>query len=419
VTELSAQRTVPDVSSDSGFLAWWRRTAGGLPRPFWFLFGGTLVNRLGYVIEPFLALYLVRGRELPTTTVGYVVAAFGLGAFASQPIGGYLADVIGRRATIVAGLSGSAVAFLTLGAARDLSALLAAAVFAGLMIDLYRPAVAALVADLVSPSDRPRAFGLLYWAINLGVSIAGVLGGFLAERSYWLLFVLDALTCLVFAVLVARAVPETRPSVPAPGVGYRSALGDRLLVALAVLTMIDAVVYLQVFVTLPLAMSADGLGPAAYGIAYAVNPVAIILLQPMTLRWLARQPPVPVYAASSVVTGVGFGLTAFAHSVSEYAATVLVWTLGEIAFTAVAPAIVAGIAPESLRGRYNGVIGLAYGASAFVAPLVGTRLLHEFGGGVLWGSCLVASVVSAAGIVALGPRLRRRLAAVSQPSLSR
>ena len=36
---------------------------GGLPRSFWVLWSGTLVNRIGYMVEPFLAYYLtgIRG----------------------------------------------------------------------------------------------------------------------------------------------------------------------------------------------------------------------------------------------------------------------------------------------------------------------------------------------------------------------
>ena len=58
------------------------------------------------------------------------------------------------------------------------------------------------------------------------------------------------------------------------------------------------VVYLQSFVTLPLVMSIHGLGPSAYGLAYVVNPVAVIVLQPITIRWLARQRLVLVFAAA-------------------------------------------------------------------------------------------------------------------------
>jgi MFS family permease len=416
VTEQSFQSSLPGNAAplpptvpSGGLTAWWRRMGGGLPRPFWVLFGGTLVNRLGYVVEPFLAIYLVRGRELPMTTVGYLVAAFGLGSSVSQPISGYLADRVGRRATIIGGLVGSAATFLVLGAARDLGTLAVAAVCAGLMIDLYRPAVSALVADLVSPADRPRAFGLLYWATNLGVSVAGVLGGALAERSYWLLFLLDALTCVAFAVLILRYVPETRPR-RAPGVayGYAEVLHDPLLIGLAVVTLVGAVVYMQSFITLPLAMSADGLGPGAYGVVYAVNPIAVIVVQPLILGRLTRFPQVFVYATAALVMGTGFGLTAFARSVPAYAATVLIWTLGEIAFNVAGPSIVADIAPERLRGRYHGVVGLAFGGSAFIAPLLGTRLLDEYGRGVLWGGCFVASAACAAGILVLGPALKQR-----------
>ncbi len=38
------------------------QAAGGLPRPFWFLFAGTFVNRLGSFVLPFLALYLTLAR---------------------------------------------------------------------------------------------------------------------------------------------------------------------------------------------------------------------------------------------------------------------------------------------------------------------------------------------------------------------
>jgi MFS family permease len=403
----------PSTAVEPGIVRWWRRSIGGLPRPFWYLWSGQLVNRLGYFLEPFLTLYLVRGRDLPPTTAGAVIAAFGAGAFASQPLGGWMADRFGRRFTLVTGMVATAASLLVLGAVQPIWALAPAAVAAGLSIDLYRPAVAALVADLVSPADRPRAFGLLYWAVNLGVSIAGVLGGVLASHGYWLLFVLDAATCLVFALIILRGVPETRPERKAGDKhGYGAALRDRLLIALSAINLVGAAVYMQCFITLPLVITGDGLGTTGYGIAYAVNPIAVILLQPLTLRWLAGLPLLRVYAASTTLIGIGFGLTAFADSVLEYGATVLVWTLGEIAFNAVAPTLIAEIAPPELRGRYNGVLGTSFGVAALVAPLVGTATLEHFGGNVLWGGCLVVCVLAAGAVLTLSPSLARRRAAM-------
>ena len=37
---------------------------------------------------------------------------------------------------------------------------------------MYRPVVSATIADVVSSEARPRAYGLIYWAVNLGASIA-------------------------------------------------------------------------------------------------------------------------------------------------------------------------------------------------------------------------------------------------------
>jgi len=86
-----------------------------------------------------------------------------------------------------------------------------------------------MVADLVPPRERPRAYGLIFWAVNLGFSIAMVLGGVLAQRGFIWLFWADALTCLAFALIVLRAIPETRPGQvsgqPSPSSAWSSATG--------------------------------------------------------------------------------------------------------------------------------------------------------------------------------------------------
>ncbi len=408
----------PQRRPDGRLSRWWAGTTSGLPRPFWYLLAGAFVNRLGYMVEPFLALYLAGPRELDPSTVGVVLAAFGAGAFASQPIGGYLADRYGRRATLVGGMIGTAASFMLLALVRGLGLMGVAACVSGVAIDLYRPAVSAMIADLVAPENRAKAFALLYWAINLGVAAAGITGGFLATRSYWLLFMVDAATCLAFALLIAQRVPETRPErQPGDQAGYGRALSDGLLVTLTAATLLGAIVYMQSFITLPLAVAADGLGPDAYGVIYAVNPAVVILAQVLVLRVIDRLPAVPTLAASAIVMGIGFALTMFASSVPLFMVTVIVWTLGEIGFNAVGPALVADIAPPALRGRYNGIVGMSFGAAAFVAPLVGTAVLESYGEPALWTGCLIVSIVAAALITAMGPGIKARRAALSEAAL--
>lgn len=391
-----------------------QRAAGGLPRPFWVLWAGTLVNRLGMFVEPFLALYLSNARHLSLTEVGAVLASYGAGSLPSQPIGGALADRIGRRATLTAGMLANAVAMLGLGYARGLWPLVAASIVVGLTVDLYRPATSALVADLVPGADRTRAYGLIFWAVNLGFSVAMVLGGTLARAGFTPLFWADAVTCAVFGLLIWRAVPETLPA-PAAGddaaEGFGTAARDRLLIGFLLVTLIETTVYMQAYTTLALAMSARGLTAQAYGLTMAVNGIVIVALQPVTGAWLGRRDHATVIACGIAFLGLGYGLTALATTTWEYAACVAIWTIGEILTMSTGAAVVAALAPPRLRGRYSGVFGVVFSLGYLIAPLAGTRLLAH-GQPVLWLSCAGACAVAAGWQLALGPAIRRREQAV-------
>jgi MFS family permease len=232
-----------------------------------------------------------------------------------------------------------------------------------------------------------------------------------AERSFGLLFVLDAATCLAFAAIVAVTVPATTPAVPEDAEG--NPLWDPLLLALTASSFAAAVVFLQWIVTLPLVMRDDGLDAAAYGVVAAVNPAVIVLAQPVLMRGLRAWSPVSVYAVSGVLTGVGFLLTGFADTVVGYAATVVVWTLGEIALNIAAPVILAAIAPVHMRARYQGVWGTSWGLAMFAAPLAGTWTLRHLGAWTLWLGCLVVACGSTLGLLLARPALRRRADEVS------
>ena len=68
-------------------MAWVRRafgtTVSGLPTTFWWLWTGTLVNRAGAFVLPFLAFYLTDELDLTPSFVGLVLGGFGLGSVMS------------------------------------------------------------------------------------------------------------------------------------------------------------------------------------------------------------------------------------------------------------------------------------------------------------------------------------------------
>ena len=79
----------------------------GLPRVFWWLWTGSLINRIGGFVVPFMALYLTRERALSPAAAGLVVSTYGLGSALGALAGLLLlarawaraaADASGRRA---------------------------------------------------------------------------------------------------------------------------------------------------------------------------------------------------------------------------------------------------------------------------------------------------------------------------------
>jgi len=181
--------------------------AGGLPKVFWTMWWGLIVNRLASFVIAFLSLYLVRDRGMPPAEAGRILALYGVGFTIAGPLGGLLADRFGRRTTMIAGLLCGAASVAGLAVAR-LPALLALFAFlAAATGDMYRPAMSAAVADVVPPADRPRAYGLVYWAVNLALSVGLVIGGLVAERSFVALFLADGATSIVAAAIVFLRVP--------------------------------------------------------------------------------------------------------------------------------------------------------------------------------------------------------------------
>jgi MFS family permease len=391
-----------------------RETVGGLPRAYWALWVGLLVNRIGSFVVPFLSLYLTQRRGLSVAEAGGLVSLWGLGAIGAGPVSGVVADRLGRRTALLFSLLGGAAVTISLGLVSS-PALLGPLVLAvGFVGEIYRPASHAVIADVVPQPDRLRAFSLLYWAVNLGVAVGLVIAGLLAAVSYVLLFVGDGLTTLAFAFVVWRYVPETRPSTAAEGVrevlaGLVLPLRDRVFRSFLLLHVVVATIFFQFQLALPVDMAAHGVSATRYGFLMALNGALIVVLQPLLSRVVAAHDAGRVMAVGSALIGVGFGMNALHHSVAWYALGIVVWTLGEIAYLPVVSTLPAELAPESVRGRYQGAYSLAWSVAAFVAPALGAWGLARLGPRGVWGASFVLGLVAAAGQLVAGPGRRRRL----------
>ncbi|WHM38051.1 MFS transporter [Streptomyces sp. BPTC-684] len=385
-----------------------RESVSGLPREFWWLWTSTLINRLGAFVATFMTLYLTHDRGYSASYAGLVVSLHGLGGVVSSLGAGVLTDRLGRRPTMMIAQTATAFSVALLGFMTDPAAIVAVAFLVGMASNASRPAVQAMMADIVKPEDRMRAFSLNYWAINLGFAVSSAGAGFIAQHSYLAGFLGEAALTLACAVLVFLKLPESRPERgaplkegrergPEPEVGLGTVFRDGRFMGVVGLSFLISLIFQQGYVGLPVAMGADGFSSADFGLAIAVNGVLIVAVQIPVTRAIEHRDPRRLLIVSSLLAGYGFGLTAFAGSVGVYALTICVWTLAEIVNSPTQTGLVVRLSPVHGRGRYQGVYTMSWSVAALVAPLMSGFVVDHFGADWLWGACAVLGSVAAAG----------------------
>ncbi|MEU0008641.1 MFS transporter [Streptomyces sp. NPDC006314] len=387
-----------------------RETVSGLPREFWWLWTSTLVNRLGAFVATFMALYLTLDRGYSASYAGLVASLHGFGGVVSSLGGGVMADRLGRRPTLLIAQTATAASVALLGFMTGPVAIAGVAFLVGMASNASRPAVQAMMADIVRPEDRVRAFSLNYWAINLGFAVSSTAAGFIAEFSYLTGFLIEAGMTLACALVVFLKVPESRPA----AVGAKDAeddvrlgtvLRDGRYMAVVGLSFLVALIFQQGSVGLPVAMGRAGFSPADYGLAVAVNGILIVALQIPVTRFIEHRDPRTLLVASSLLAGYGFGLTAFAGSVGVFMVTVCVWTLAEIVNAPTQTGLVVRLSPVQGRGRYQGMYTLSWSVAALVAPLMSGAVIDRFGAEWLWAMCAAVGTMAGAGYGMLMRRL--------------
>jgi MFS family permease len=376
-----------------------------LPPAAWFLIVGSFINRFASFAVVFLVLYLT-SHGVSAASAGLAIAVWGGGEVLASLVGGHLADRLGRRATIAVSMFSSAAAMVLISQIHTFAAIVPIGFVAGLASEMYRPAGAALVADVVPEGQRVTAFAVLRFAVNLAIAGGAAVAGFLADRSFTWVLLTDAATSVVFGLIALAALPEgsrSRRSDETDLGGYRQALRDRAFGLFLLASGLAAFVYFQQQVALPLHVTRiSHLSAHDFGLLIALNGAMIVLLELPLSAWTMRRPARQMMAVGFVLVGLGFGLTAIAHSLPGLMATVVVWSVGEMIGAPVGYAYVADIAPHHMRGRYQGLYGLTWSTGTVTAPAIGAWAVVA-NPALFWGICGVLGLASALLVLASRP----------------
>ena len=396
------------------------------PVKFWVLVGASFVDSIGRTtIWPFFALYITQRFDVGMTEAGILFAIFSTAGFVGNMLGGALTDRFGRKTIVLFGLVVSALSALTMGTVDRLATFYLLAVFVGVLSDIASPAHQAMVADMLPEERRAEGFGILRVVANMAWIVGPTIGGLLAARSFFSLFVMDASASLITAAIVFRLIPETRPqarevarqeSMAQTFRGYGTVLRDGGFVGFIVISALMNLVYLQLYSTLSVYLrDVHGVEPRPYGFLISMNAVTVVVFQFWLTRRLRSYRPMVLMAVGTTLYLVGFSMFGFVTTYLLFAAAILVITFGEMIVVPTAQSLAARFAPDAMRGRYMAVFGLSWGIAATFGPYGAGVILDNYNPNWVWYLCGILSSFAVAGFLALDLRTRARLAAAPVP----
>jgi MFS family permease len=360
-----------------------------LPRQVWILALGRLLSEIGSGFTLFYApIFFVRQIGLSATSVGLALGSASISGVAGRLISGSYADRWGRKPVLLLSTLVSAIACFIFAATQDFPTLVIGCLVQGLGVGLYWPANEAIVADLTTGEERRIAYAFTRLADNLGMGAGIIAGGLLINSTggYRWLFIIDGISFCVFFLTIMLAIAETlqqgkEPTKPIGG--YLTALGDRRLLVYVMVNIILTVYISQTQTTLPLYFSnfvtqADrrGFDPQVISALFTWHLLMTIACQIPILKFLHRFN----YARSLMISGafwaLGFACITMTGTVINYqlwwaSLGLGLFALAIVAYTPTASALIADLAPASLRGVYTSINSLCWAAGGAIGPPLG------------------------------------------------
>ena len=356
----------------------------------------------GSTVWSFVGIWAIERLHASQVAVGLAFLVSAIVGAASGYVGGHLSDYLGRRPLILlawACQAGLILGFLGAGG-RELVGLGLVCV-GGLFFQVGSAASQAMIADLVPPDRHEQAYAAVRVAANLGVTLGPPIGGlYLALGGWSTLFAGAAALYLGGFVLALRFLPRRgaySPAEPPTRHSFGVIVHDRPFLLFLASSALAWLVYVSFEVVLPISLvRSHGLAPSTWGFLAVVNPLVVTLFQ---LRLTRRLRPVSAAVKLAValpLMGFPFLLLRVVDAIPAVALMILVFVVGEMLWVPTSQTIVAGLAPEDVRGAYMGVFGSMAAIGFALAPFLGLQIRHSFGDGAVWTCVAATSLVAAA-----------------------
>jgi MFS transporter, DHA1 family, tetracycline resistance protein len=345
----------------------------------------------GIVIPVLPALVATMTPDKPSQAYWYgiLLASYGLAQFFSAPLLGAVSDRFGRRSVLLISILGLALNFFITALSPWLWLLLVSRLIGGASGASYTVA-GAYIADITTPENRSRSFGLLGAVFGLGFICGPMLGGLLAANGLRLPYFVAAALGMVNWLYGYFVLPESLPRDRRTRIDFKKANPFLTIVRLSRVRGIGSLVLVYIFTmfaqftlqTTWVLYTAFrfGWGPQENGISLFVVGVVGALAQAwllgILLKRLGDMRTALVGLTSSFLAYILYGLATQGWMMYGI---ILANVLGFV----IAPAL-QGIVSKAVDPQHQGItLGSLNSISSImgvIAPLIGTPVLAQVSG---------------------------------------
>jgi predicted MFS family arabinose efflux permease len=281
-------------------------------------------------------------------------------------------------------------------------------VIVGLLASVANPAHEAMLADVLPESKRQEGYGILRVVFNYAWIVGTALGGLIATRSFFALFVIDAVVSCIAAAILFRLLPETKPKVHEETgrkqesfletvKGYRVVIRDLAFMGFVFSGMLALIVYIQQYGSLAVYLrDVHGIDSRGYGTILSITGLEVVLFQFWISRRIRHRPPFLMMMLGAGIFAIGIFMYGIVSGFVMFVIAAIVVCIGEMVYFPTSQVLAAGFAPKEMRGRYMAIAGfissvpnaIGPGAAGYVLDHLDPHLLWYIGGFLCLASAL-------------------------------
>ncbi len=378
------------------------------PGTFWAANSLELFERLAYYgIFNLLALYLTNSPETGALGFSQVEKGLIMGIvnailYFLPVITGAIADKFGYKKVLIIAFIFLSTGYYLMGQVHSFSAVFITFFYVAIGAALFKPIISATIARTTNEGNASLGFGIFYMIINIGGLIGPLLGSELREISWNYVFLMSSGSIMVNLLIVLIFFQEpgrqhnSESLLKSLATVFKSiytVLQDkRFVIFLAILTGAWAV-YWQYFYSLPVFMEQWVNTAPLFNAIYSISPsfaeaigtengiiltekiiamdaLFIVAFQIIVSSLVMRLRPLQSMTFGILVNSVGLALTVLTRNPFFTVSSILIFSLGEMAFSPKILEYIGIIAPKEKSALYMGTQFLPIALGNFIGGFI-------------------------------------------------